>query len=543
VGGSRFQSEVGENSVVGEMVVEGEEILTDLCIIGAGPAGITIARELHNSGVRVCLLEAGGRNVERRFQRQSRGESDGYPIHRLHASRVRAFGGTLRHPSVTELGWAARPLDPIDFEAREGRPEFGWPFQREHLDPYYARAQSACGVLPFDLAATLWSQQIASDARSVANSTDLEPAIFQFPTADFRDPWKILSASPNVRALLETRAAEIRMDVTGRRVDSIVAVHSGRARVVIRPRLVVLATGGIENARLLLAANDGRGLGNEHDVVGRYFAERLWFHAGHVVLTDKTSVGQLGCFHRLGAAEIAGALRVAESVQRERRLLNVVFHLVPRPAAVTSNAVRSLTTLRKALQRRPLISDTGWHMRNALTGARDVADLAMSRAESRPQVIAVRVQGEQSPNRESRVTLGSRRDDLGIPVARVNWRITEDDHQSIEASTRVLDRVLRSRGLGSVEWTARPESTTLVEGLHHHLGTTRMHVDPREGVVDSECRVHSVENLFVAGSSVFPSCGASNPTLTIVALALRLADKLRAVLNQSSLGDVGGLRS
>ena len=513
-------------------MADDEEFLTDLCIVGAGPAGITIARELDTCGVRVCLLEAGGRDLERRFQRQSRGESDGYPIHRLQGSRVRAFGGTLRHPRIWDAGWAARPLDPIDFEPREGRPEFGWPFDRKHLDPYYLRAGKVCGIRPFDVATAMRSKQASADALSLENS-ELESTIFQFPTTAFHDAWDVLSASSNVRLLLETRAAEIRVDPTGRRVESIVAVRGSHHRIVIRPRLVVLAAGGIENARLLLAANDGRGLGNEHDLVGRYFAERLSFHAGHVVLSDKTSVDQLDCFHRPDGAEIAGALRVAEKVQRERHLLNVVFFLVPRPAAVISNAVRSLSTLRKAVDRRPLISDIGWHTRNALIGTRDLVGLAMNRVMSGPRVLALRAQGEQTPNRESRVTLGLKRDDLGTPVARVTWRMTHDDHRSIEASARVVDAVLRSRGFGHVEWTACLDSTTLVEGNNHHLGTTRMHTNPRLGVVDPSCRVHSVDNLFVAGCSVFPTYGASNPILTIVALALRLADKLREVVDQS----------
>jgi choline dehydrogenase-like flavoprotein len=532
--GGRFRSkrpEVGDDSMVGKDLANDEEILTDLCIVGAGPAGITIARELDTRGIRVCLLEAGGQNIERRFQLQSRGESKGYPIYRLDGSRVRALGGTLRHPRIWHPGWAARPLDPIDFETREGLPEFGWPFNRQHLDPYYARAESLCGIRPFDVATTVWSEQAPADGLSL-KSSELEPTIFQFPATTFDDAWEVLSASPNVRLLLETRAAEIRVDSTGRRVDSIIAVRGSGHRVVIRPRLVVFATGGIENARLLLSASEGRGIGNEHDLVGRYFAERLSFHAGHVVLSDETSLDRLDCFHRPDGAEISGALRVAEKVQRERHLLNVLFSLVPRPAAVTSNAVRSLTTLRKAVDRRPLIDAVGWHTRNVLTGARDLADLAMSRVVSRPRVLALRAQGEQAPNRQSRVTLGSRRDDLGISVARVTWLMTDDDHRSIEASARVLDAVLRSRGFGYVEWTARLESTTLIEGNNHHLGTTRMHADPRHGVVDPDCRVHSVDNLFIAGCSVFPTYGASNPTLTIVALALRLADKLREVLDQ-----------
>ncbi|HLM22273.1 MAG TPA: FAD-dependent monooxygenase, partial [Propionibacteriaceae bacterium] len=461
-------------------MADDEEILTDLCIVGAGPIGITIARELDSRGVRICLLEAGGRDIERRFQRQSRGESNGYPIYRLDGSRVRAFGGTLRHPRIRDAGWAARPLDPIDFEPRRGLPGFGWPFDRKHLDPYYGRAATTCGIRPFDVAYDIWSKQAPAEGLSLEGS-ELEPSIFQFPMTAFHDTWDVLSVSSNVRLLLETRAVETKVDSTGRRVDSIIAVRGSRDRVVIRPRFVVFAAGGIDNARLLLSANEGRGLGNEHDLVGRYFAERLSFHAGHVVLSDTTSLDQLDCFHRPDGVEISGVLRVADKVQRERHVLNALFSLVPRPAPVTSDAVRSLTTLRKAIDRRPIIDEIGWHTRNVVTGVRDFADLAMSRIVAKPQVLALRAQGEQAPNRESRVTLGSTRDDLGIPVARVTWRMTDEDHRSIEASAQVMDAALRSRGLGSIQWTAHLDSTTLIEGNNHHLGATRMHTDPRHG--------------------------------------------------------------
>lgn len=521
-----------------EAVADDEELLVaDVCIVGAGPAGITIASELHNSGISVCLLEAGGRDVEQRFRRQNHGESDGYPMHRLRDSRVRAFGGALRHPHFGDRGgWAVRPLDPIDFGGREGRPDFGWPFNRDHLDSYYTRAARICAVRPFDEVATVWSKQVSSDGQLIKSSPELEPAIFQYTRPAFHHAWQDLSTSSNVRLLLETRAVEIRVDSTGRRVNSIVAVRGSRDRVVIRPRLLVFAAGGIENARLLLSANAGRGLGNEHDLVGRYFAERLWLHAGHVVLSERTSLDQLSSFHGPEGADLGGGLRVAEEVQRERNLLNVAFFLIPRPAPVTSDAVRSLLTLRKAIDRRPFIPEIGWHAKNVLTGVRDLANLGKSRfVSSPPTVLTLRAQGEQAPNRESRVTLGSRRDDLGVPVPRVTWRMVDDDLRSIEASAQVVDSVLRSTGLGRVEWTARLDSTTLIEGLYHHLGTTRMHADRRQGVVDADCRVHSVDNLFVTGSSVFPSYGASNPTLTIVAIAVRLADRLREVLNQNSV--------
>jgi choline dehydrogenase-like flavoprotein len=294
---------------------------------------------------------------------------------------------------------------------------------------------------------------------------------------------------------------------------------------------VVFATGGIENARLLLTANHGRGLGNEHDLVGRHFAERLAIHGGHVVLSDLAPIQELGSFYRPAGEEIGGGLRVPDTVQRDLGLLNCSFYLVPRPKAVTSDAVRSLSTLSKARWRRPAVGAIGRHLRNVLTNPPALADLALGRIMSRPRVLVLRADGEQAPNPESRVRLGSRRDDLGIPVPRVTWRITDDNFASMKASAQVLDHTLRARGLGLVEWTADPH-TTLVEGSHHHFGTTRMHADPARGVVDPVCNVHSVDNLYIAGTSVFPTYGASNPTLTIIALSIRLADHLREILGR-----------
>jgi choline dehydrogenase-like flavoprotein len=507
---------------------DGEDVRTDVCIVGAGPAGITLARELGARGVHVCVLESGGLDVETDVQAQSRGESDGYPIHRLDHSRVRGFGGTLLHPRVTAEGWAARPLDPIDFEVREGLRDVGWPFTREHLDSYYTRAAEACGIPTFDEAARLWFAKASMLGQSLVES-ELEPAVFRFTTPDFPQMWNLLCASPNVRVFLHTRAAEVVTDSSGGRIDRIVGVRGNRERVVIRPRQVVFAAGGIENARLLLTANHGRGLGNEHDLVGRYFAERLAFHAGHVVLSGVVSIDELGSFHRVAGEEIGGGLRIPDPVQRDLGLLNCIFYLVPRPRAVTSDAVRSLSTLGKARGRRPAIGKLGRHLRNVLASPPALADIALGKIMSRPRVLVLRAQGEQAPNPQSRVRLGSRRDDLGMPVPRVTWRSTDDDLASVKASAQVLNHTLQARGLGLVDWTADPD-TTLVEGQHHHLGTTRMHADPARGVVDPDGKVHSVDNLYIAGSSVFPTCGASNPTFTIVALSIRLADHLREIL-------------
>lgn len=503
------------------------EIVADLCIVGGGPAGISIARALDGRGVRVCLLESGGHDIDPRVQRQSRGESDGYPIHLLHRSRVRAFGGTLRHPRLRDGGWAARPLDPIDFEARPGIPHSGWPFDHQHMIPYYARALRACALPARDLATAVHSDESQLEGLPVGRG-DVEPTVFQYSRADFRGARDALTASSDVQVLLNCRAAEITVDPGRRRIDTIIAVRDDRSRVVVRPRLVVFAAGGIENARLLLIADGGRGLGNEHDVVGRYFAERLSLRAGYLALPKASSTDDSTFFHRRG--DVSGAVRVADAVQREQGLLNCGFSLNPRPAAAVTDAVRSLSTLRKAAIRRPLVDGVGKHVHDIARGLGDIADFAMSRVVPRPRILDLRAQGEQAPNRDSRVSLGSGRDDLGIPVARVSWHMTDADGRSLRKSVGIVDAALRAGGFGLVERVFVDDPATLVEGNHHHLGTTRMHVDPHKGVVDANCRVHSVDNLYIAGSSVFPTYGLSNPTLTIVALALRLADHLRDVL-------------
>lgn len=505
-----------------------EEIDTDICIVGAGPAGISVAGELAGSGVRVCLLESGGLDVARRVQAQSRGESDGYPVHLLHQSRVRAFGGTLRHPRILAGGgWAARPLDAIDFEARAGIPHTGWPFGLERLVPYYERAERLCGLRSAEASAG-GSGPVVPPVRD----SDVETTTFRFSLVDFRDAHVRLAASPNVRLLLHCRVVDTTVGPTGRRVETLVAVRADGSRLVVRPRVVVFAAGGIENARLLLTGNGGRGLGNEHDVVGRYFAERLSLSVGHVVLNRGEAVDDAAFFFRRG--DVAGVVRVADGVQRDKALLNCAFSLVPRAAAFTTPAVRSLFTLRKAMARRPLVDGVPAHLRNVVTGLGDVVDYAVSGVVRPPRVLILRAQGEQAPNRDSRVTLGTRRDDLGIRCARVTWRMTDGDLQSIRTSVDVVGAALHANGFGLVENALDGGTAPLVEGNHHHLGSTRMHADPREGVVDPDCRVHSLANLYVAGSSVFPTYGLSNPTLTIVALALRLADHLRTAAGSAA---------
>ena len=515
---------------------EDVDVDVDLCIIGAGPAGLTIARELDGSGMSVCLLESGGEDVDRLVQRQNRGRNTGYPLPPPHRTRTRAVGGTLRHPEVGCDGWAVRPLDPIDFERRPGLP--GWPFRHDHLSAYYSRAYEASGFTT-DGAERPGGPDDSSPLP--LDETDAETAFFRYIPATFHHGWTQLRRSENVQLFPHCRVVDLAVGAADRRIDRVVARRADGSRIVVRARRVVLATGGIENARMLLAAGGGRGLGNEHDLVGRYFAERLAPHAGHIVAAPPTLVEDTPLYrvHDSSQGKICGILRLRDEVQRENQLLNSAFFLLPGSVSITTDAVRSLGDLRRAVTRRPVIDHLGTHLGNLLRGGRDLTDYVSSRVRGGPQVLIVRAQAEQTPNPDSRVLLDQRRDDVGMPLARVDWRIDESDWTSLRASLELLDNALQSRGIGRIEGMPGDTATRpLVEGNHHHMGTTRMHADPRQGVVDADCRVHSVPNLYVAGCSVFPTYGSSNPTLTVVALALRLADHLRttALVRDSGAG-------
>ncbi len=224
----------------------------DVCIIGAGPAGISIARELIGNGASVWLLECGGRDLERRAQRLNVGQSVGYPIHLLHQSRARAFGGTSRHWfSPGDETWAARPHDPIDFEVRPGIPYSGWPFDRIHLDPYYAHAQVICGVGPFDYHPDRWSDPASTPPLPLPPGP-VETTLFQHGTADFDRYYQELVGAPNVTLLLHASVVELATGEDPGWVERVELRRDDGSWSFVRARLVVLAAGGIENPRLLL---------------------------------------------------------------------------------------------------------------------------------------------------------------------------------------------------------------------------------------------------------------------------------------------------
>ena len=522
----------------GRSIPDGERVETDLCIVGCGPAGITIAREVALAGLRVTVLESGGQGRDQSADRQGAGESVGHPYVRMERTRARGIGGTSLHWKLDAPGdedWIARPLDPIDFEARPGVDGSGWPVDAAKMEPYYRRAHKIGRLGPFAYQPADWPAE--PDPPFDLPASEVVTNVVQRVAHTFAEYEHELATSNAITVV--HHATVLRLASDGRRVTAAEAASQDGRKFTVVARRFVLATGGIENARLLLLSRrtgDGVGLGNEHDLVGRYFMERLSARAGVLVPARPDLMSQAGLYrsHLVDGTRIQGVLTLAPHVVRREGLRNAMFWVQERPRMITSPGVGSLRSMYRRIHRRPF--QPGVVPGHVMRIARDLPDVtrtflhyALRRPESTLEVFQLGVQAEQAPNRDSRVTLGRRRDVHGLPVARLDWRPTEADRESIARSVELLDDSLRHAGVGRVIHKIGSESPRpLFIGNWHHMGTTRMDPDPSRGVVDAACRVHSTANLYVAGSSVFPTSGYANPTLTIVALALRLADELRA---------------
>lgn len=528
---------------------DGAEIRVDVCIVGAGAAGIALARELLGQPPSVALLTSGDFEFRRRPQRLYAGDNVGRDSYSTYQSRVRMYGG-----STTRWAGQCRPLETIDFERRDWVRHSGWPFSRDHLEPYYRRAQEVCRLGPYDYEPARW----------IANGQGVLPVdtrrlgvrIYQFAyPPDFGKVYRDeLSAARNVDVYLRANAVEIEVDPDVRRVTGLqVATFSGR-RVRFVADHYVLACGGIENPRLLLASNRvaTAGLGNQHDLVGRFYTDHPFLFTGYYEPSrsayDKT-LHVIEDYGRVGWDQPAhAALALPEQTIRTERLNDCAVYFIRRPnykiqPAYFTAGVKSFTQLADLLRREDIPDRRlGRHLRNVAGGLPDVGrSLTRQLTElirPRPR-LALRTALETTPNPDSRVTLGERRDHFGMPRVQVDWRLNADDRRGLHRLYEVMRREFKRLGLGRLVEDSSEDAAgwpvSMSSGMHH-MGTTRMHENPRQGVVDPDCRVHDVANLYIAGSSVFPTGGVANPTLTIVALTVRLADHLKQRIAASRSG-------
>ncbi len=457
----------------------------EFCIFGSGPAGLTLAVKLAEQGRRVLLIEAGGLEYEDWSQDHYKGQVVGDTYFALSDARLRMFGGTSNH-------WGGRciPLVEGDFQPRAFAPETGWPITIDALNPYL---DEACKVV-----------EIENNFELGEYTPSVHKPRFQWSAPIYfgEKYHDRIASSSNLTAVLET--ALVGLTREGGNIQSATVRNRAGTTVEISADTFVMCLGGIENSRMLLWANaqNNNALIPSHDAIGRYWMEHPYGHLGEVLFEDIQPD-----FFQDGEASFA----LSHDRQNAENVLNAVLDVERYSYNKTKALVADVACVAPALGAR-LLHGLG---RRLVCGAR------------------VHGQWEQAPDRENRVTLGTERDAFGIPRTKLHWRRTEQDRHTIMRSMKVFAEETAQMNQGRVrvaKWITRDTPIPAVgrSGSWHHMGGTRMSDDPTKGVVNRDLRVHGLGNFYVAGSSVFPTGGYANPTLTIVQLSLRLADKLAA---------------
>lgn len=508
-------------------------IEADLCLIGAGAAGIAIARQFRDTGLKVVLLESGGLEYDSSSQVLYDGENLGVPYFHPLACRLRFFGGTTNH-------WAGycRPFLDYDFEAKSWIPHSGWPISSKDLTEYYPRA-AALHTLPeagWDV--DYWRERIDEPFLPLAGDLLYTKVALIKPLRFGQAFRQDLQQSGNVHVFHGANVIELITNENADRITSVrVATLSG-ATFDVRSKYFVLSAGGIENARILLASDSTikNGVGNEFDLVGRFFMDHVRLKTGVIQPLDERLPARLYNIHTRDNINLSFTLSVSEQAQRQHRInsTGVRIRAKYREDTLTNRSYKQLQKLRKKFidlfrltGGRPGIARQ--HVDAVIrdfqkAAALDIGEFVKSTLPIDHITCAVRV--EPTPNPHSRITLATDTDVLGSRKVRVDWQLTDTDQKGAEVTMDLLAKDFGRAGLGRVKSTVPENWPENITANYHHMGTTRMSADPHTGVVDRNCKVWEMDNLFVAGSSVFATSGSGTPTLTITALALRLSDHL-----------------
>lgn len=525
----------------------------DVCVIGTGPAGAVVAAELAHRGVDVVVVEGGGQRFGPRQADTYRGETVD-PHDPLEAVRQKRLGGT-------SMVWGGRcaPLDELDLGPREWMHSEGWPVTPEELAPFYRRAQRHLQAGRYEYSAA--QAGFPPVAVPPSETLDVDSTWRWSPPTTFAGRMRALAKAANVRLLVEATVVRLERDpVSGAILEAVVAPNPG-VEITVGARTYVLAAGGLESARILLASDrqSPAGVGNEYDQVGRNYMTHPVGEVGTVVLSELGRGLALGYVPARDGVYARRMLALSPAAQARHELGNLKAALwFPDPMDPThgDGLLSTFSLTYYALNRARLgfksagtharyagTAGLGHHVSNVARDWRRVGRFATSWAAPRitggrilpsfmpldAATCRLRFDAEQSPEPENRVTLSRQRDQLGQRRLQVHYGVSGEDRSRIRRSMELIGEEFARLGYGTVDMAdaARIDDMAFTDGTHQ-MGLLRMGHSPRESVVDPECRVHGAANLFVAGSAVFPTAGAVGPTLTIAALACRVADRIAA---------------
>jgi choline dehydrogenase-like flavoprotein len=538
----------------------------DVCVVGAGPIGMSVAQQLARSGLRVALLESGG--LEQDAAANALGQVAEIDFGNVtDLGNTRQVGGNANAWQVRAgLGWRGVrlvPLSPVDFTERPGVADSGWPITFDSLEKYFLRAQDVFALPRIGYDAHAWAGGVTEGL--VPDGRDMRSAVYQFGTGAVfvDDARKDLEASPLVTLYHHASALELLTDDAGGRVTGVrVASQPGR-EMTFSAGHVVVAAGCVTTTQLLLSSDRVQpgGLGNGNDLVGRYFMDHLMLTGGKLRPTSPAAFERMSLYdiRVVDGTPVMGHLQLSDDVIERESLLNLSMILLPRERHYERHqalserqeaGVSGALALREALLRRtlPRREDVGHVFRGADGVVKRALDSTLfpkaklgrggwsqlPRKSRRFETFEVINQVEQAPHRDNRIMLSKDRNQLGARKFAVDWRWHDEDVAATMRAQEVFAREVRRAGWGELD-IARVDGRPVVRSYSssHFMGTTRMSADPGSGVVNESCAVHGVPNLFIAASSVFPTGGFANATLTTMALALRVADQVALLARRS----------
>jgi choline dehydrogenase-like flavoprotein len=515
----------------------------DVCIVGAGPAGLAIVRELADTPCRVLLIETGGSEPSSLTLDLDRTENVGAPrVTDSTLVRARAFGGTS---SV----WNGRcgPLDASDLEPRDWVRLSGWPLSHAELKPYFARAAGQLGLCAVDYDATLEARQPYPSPLAPSGEGALRPYLWQF-SVDEHDSSVAMRCARSMReldpanltVLLHATVTELLPDASGKFIESLEIRSLTGKLAKVRARVIVLCAGGIETPRLLLASRRivPTGVGNEHGLVGRYLMDHARCSLGQLRMPEAERLRPAFSLQRIDAEGrpryFLRGLALSAACQQREQLLGIAGWIHETEAA--DDPWSALKRLSHARQHDSTLRDLGTLARQPWLTLQQLRRKLLQRQPVLRKLASVELMCdvEQDPDPDSRITLSEASDELGMPRARIDWRITELQKQTIVRFAQHASHALADMGqrLSMAEHIRHGQHGQIdvaqLRDVAHPSGTTRMADSALRGVVDASGQVHGVERLYIAGTSVFPTQGHVNPTLSLVALAIRVADQIKA---------------
>ena len=514
-----------------EDVPSGTEFESDICIIGAGIAGLLLSKKLATYGFHVHLLEAGGMDLEQRSQDLYKSEMRGVFHQGTTEGRFRTYGGASTR-------WGGQLLAYPDevFQKRELFGDIEWPILETEIRDHYSEIFKIMGVsdLPFT---DEFLEKFGT--RDALHSSDVRVRFSKFAPFSKRNLAKTIGrqclASDHITVFFHTNAISVDLDREGARVKSVTGKNYQGGQYRFKAREYIIGTGTIEASRLLLSSTSVHpcGVGNLTDQVGRYFHDHLAVQALWLGGQAKTVFSKYFSPYYVKNTLLSPKLEATAALQKRLNLPEIMAHFF-----IHESSDNELALLRQALvelQRAMLSIKTLGQLPLLLSGAAQMAFALKVRGRriiSSQANISLKIETEQRPRPDSRIQISTKVNSIGIPETIVDWKISNEEGEAMRRYALIMDHYLKSLGMGQLDWNPGPQDDAQAwvqagNDTLHPMGGTRMGTSQDNSVVDKELRVHGVANLYIVSCSVFPSGGSSNPTFTMMALACRLANFLK----------------